>query len=395
MTEQSKASHEPFSGNEISLVRGGPFYRAQAAVRLIEADRWNLGKRIIIAILVGWVPLLLITLLFNPRALFGLLTEFPVNARMLVAVPALLAGQLLMENVFRKIVRHIGEAELLVPPEVERMRQILAKLIRLRDSAIPELVIVIIAYTHVATAVHSHLAFALPWAMTGAGQEAQLSIAGWYYVLVSQLLYQLLLGISLWKWLLWTVFLFKLSKLDLRLVPTHPDKHGGLGFLGMSALAIAPTVFAAATAIGATWRVQILREGLHLMNFKISAIVLLMIVLIVALGPLLFFVPKLARLRRKGVLEYGIVGQIHSTDFHERWIKHRAGHEEELLAAPEISALIDFASSFENIEALKPFPFDKGAFSALVLAIALPMLPVVLAEIPLIEVLKDLLHAVK
>jgi hypothetical protein len=94
-------------------------------------------------------------------------------------------------------------------------------------------------------------------------------------------------------------------------------------------------------------------------------------------------------------LQYGILGQIHSTKFHQKWIEHRAGHEEEFLNAPEISALIDFESSFENIEKLQPFPFDKGTFVVVILSIALPMLPVVIAEIPLIEVVKGLLSAVK
>ena len=44
------------SDPKISLVRGGPFYRAQEAVRLIDDHRWNLGKRIIVAVVVAWVP---------------------------------------------------------------------------------------------------------------------------------------------------------------------------------------------------------------------------------------------------------------------------------------------------------------------------------------------------
>jgi hypothetical protein len=82
-------------------------------------------------------------------------------------------------------------------------------------------------------------------------------------------------------------------------------------------------------------------------------------------------------------------------EFHKKWIEHREGHEEELLAAPEISALIDLSGSFVNVEGLQPFPLDKGAVVGLVLSIAIPMLPVVLAEIPFVEVLKGLLSAVK
>ena len=376
------------------MVRGGPFYRAQEATRLIDAGRWNLGRRIIFAIAVGWIPLVLITLLFNPRALVGLLTDYPINARMLVGVPVLLLGQLVMETSVRTILLHIQDANLLTPADTDSMDQTLLKLIKLRDSVIPEVVIILAAYARSFQLEQAHLMLARPWALTGA-PGMHLSAAAWYYVLVSQLLYQFLLGISLWKWLLWSLFLFKLSKLDLQLVATHPDKHGGLGFLGLSPLAIAPTVFVVATAVGSTWRAQILRAGAHLMSFKLEAIALLLVVIVVALGPLVFFVPKLGRLRRLGVLQYGTLAQMHSMGFHKKWVQNRAGHEDEFLAAPEISSLTDFATSFENVENMKPFPFDRGAFTALVLAVALPMLPVVLAEIPLVQLLKGLMSAVR
>ena len=389
-SQQRTAADESFS-----LVRGGPFYRAQAAARLIAQNRWNLGRRLTFAIAVGWIPLVLITLVFDPRTIFGLVSDYPINARVLIGVPVLLVGQVVMESAFRTILGHIREAGLLTPSDTAHLDQTLVRLIRLRDSVIPELLIVVVAFARAIQIVHTHLQLARPWALIGTGADMHLSAAGWYYILVSQLLYQFLLGISLWKWFLWAMFLFELSQLNLQLVPTHPDRHGGIGFLGMSPQALAPTVFVAATAIGATWRAQILRQGVHLMDFKLEGILLLIIVLIIAFGPLVFFVPKLARLRRKGILEYGILAQMHGMDFHNKWILQRAGREEEFLAAPEVSTLTDFASSYQNIEELKPFPFDKGAFFAVILAVVVPMMPAILAEIPFVQVLKGLMSAVR
>jgi hypothetical protein len=381
---------------EVSLVRGGPFYRAQEAARLIESNRWNLGRRVIFAIAIGWLPLVLITLLFNPRGVLGRLTDYTVNARMLVGIPVLLAGQAIMETAFRTILRHICDAALLTPSGKDRLDQTLVRLIRLRDSVIPELVIAVAVYAHVIQLVQTHLIFARPWVLTGAGAEAHLS-AAWYYVLISQFLYQFLIGVNLWMWLLWWIFLFRLSRLDLQRASTHPDQHGGIGFLGVSPMAIVPTCFAASAAIGATWRAEILRGrgSVHLMSFKFDAIVLFGIVLILALGPLVFFVPKLASLRRRGIFEYGTLAQFESMAFHNRWILHRVGREEEFPTSPEASTLTDYGSSYQNIEHLQSFPYDRGALVALVLAIAIPMLPVILAEIPFAQVLKGLLSAVR
>ena len=162
------------AASEISLVRGGPFYRAQEAARLIEQDRWNLGRRLTFAIAVGWLPLVLITLLFNPRAVFGLISDYPINARMLIGVPVLLAGQLVMESTFRTVLRHIHDAGLLTPPDTDRLDQALVRILRLRDSVVPELVIVVAAYVHVFQVVQTHLQLARPWALVGAGAGAAL-----------------------------------------------------------------------------------------------------------------------------------------------------------------------------------------------------------------------------
>ncbi len=383
------------SETKISLVRGGPFYRAQKAVRLLDANRWNLGRRIIVALAVAWVPLVVLTALFNPDALRGLVTDYQINVRLLFAIPILLAGQIVMESTFRKIVRHVGEVGILTSSDTNRLDQTLVRLLRLRDSVIPEAVIVVLIYVRLTAMYHILMSLAYPWAIAGTGASLHPSPAGWYFAAVSQFLYQFLLYISVWKWFLWTAFLFRLSRLDLQIVPTHPDRHGGLGFLGMSPVAIAPTVFVASAAIGATWRAEILRGGMHLMDFKVPAAILATVLLLVTFGPLIFFVPRLAQLRRQGILQYGILGQIHSTEFHQKWVLHGKGHEEEFLTAPEISALIDFESSFENVEKLQPFPLDKGAFTAILASIGVPMLPVVLSEIPLVQVLKGLLSAVK
>lgn len=46
---------------DISLVRGGLFFRFQQAVGLIRADQWNLGPRSAALIVICWLPLLAIT----------------------------------------------------------------------------------------------------------------------------------------------------------------------------------------------------------------------------------------------------------------------------------------------------------------------------------------------
>ena len=379
---------------ELSLIRGGPFYRAQQATRLIRPDEWNHSRRLTLAIAVGWLPLILITALFNPGALVSLLNDYRVYSRILIAVPVLLIGQLLMESRFRLVVRHLAETDLLGTSDWTRMENVIRILKRLRDSPFPEATILVLLIVHTLTSFRG-LVDATPWLTYGAEPNLHLTPAGWYALLVTTTMFQFLLGLGLWKWLLWAIFAFRLSRLDLRLVPTHPDGHGGLGFLGQTRVGFAPVSFAAASVIGATWRHEILHHGANLMSFKLPAIVLVGIIGLIAFGPLAFFVPRLAALRRQGILEYGTLGQIHSINFHEKWIRQRAGHEAEFLTAPESSRLADYGQSYARLEQMRPFPADRGTFVALGLSLVLPMLPAILAVVPLAVILKSLLEALR
>ncbi len=382
------------SAAEISFIRGGPFYRAQQALKLIHHDHWNLGRRIVVLLAVSWLPLFVLTAVLNRPALLSLLRDYRVHSRVLVALPVLLIGELLMESRFRAVMRHIRQAGLLEPSELADVDRFIGKLVRVRDSFFPELAILLLLILHTLTS-YKGLVDATPWLSHGTGADFHLTAAGWYAVIVTSSLFQLLLGLGFLKWILWTCFAYKLSRCNLKLVPTHPDGHGGLGFLGLTASAFAPIAFAASAVIGSTWRQDILHRGAHLMDFKLPAILLIVIIAAIALGPLVFFVPRLAALRRKGILEYGILGQLHSSEFHEKWIVHRAGHETEFLQAPESSTLADFGGAYEKMAQLKPFPADKGALYTLGAAVLIPALPVILAQIPLMVVLKDLFAALR
>lgn len=379
---------------EFSLVRGGPFYRIQQSARVIRTGEWNSARRVTLAIAVTWLPLIFLTILFHFEGLISLLQDYRVYSRLLVAVPVLLLGQPLMESSFRLVMQHILEAHLLTEVDLARLNRTKTWLLRLRDSLLPEVAILLLVVTHTLT-TYKQLVDATPWLAYGVAPDLRLTPAGWYAVLVSATVFQFLLGLGLWKWLLWTMFAFRLSRLNLRLFPTHPDGHGGLGFLALTAEAFTPISFATATVIGATWRHELLNHQSNPMALRLPAVVLLVIIAFVALGPLAFFVRRLATLRRQGMEEYGVLGQIHSAEFHQKWISHRAGHEEEFLTASEIGALSGYSRSYNKLEHLNPFPADKIDFVVLAISVAVPMLPVILTMFPLAVIVKSLLKALR
>ena len=380
---------------DISLVRGGLLYRLLVAIKLIDADHWNVGRRILLALAVVWLPMLLIRLVVDHSHITELLLDYRLNARVLAAV-IFIAAEPLMDSRFRGLFQHIRESRLLVGHDLARMDQILASMRRLRDSILPELAILVVivfrtatSYQFVGEQLIGDLAFRDP---TG----VHLTPAGWYAMLVSAPIVQFLGAVVLWRWLLWTIFAFRLSRLNLRLVPSHPDANGGLGFLSISTQAFVPFSFAISMVIGASFRNDILNHGKRLVNFEGPAVALVVILFAGAVLPLLFFVPKLLPLRRRGILNYSIIGHMQSSAFHEKWVTHLADNtEEDAIAAPEMSTLCDYNSAYNNVEDMNPVPVDKEALVGLLLSIAVPAIPVILAEIPLQTAVQDLLSALK
>lgn len=383
------------STDDISLFRGGPFYRAQAFMHLIQPGRWNLGRRVTFILAISWLPLLTVTALFVPDQFVGLLTNNLVNSRIAIAIPVLLIGQFMMDSRFRTIVSHVRKTKLLEDGDRPKLDAAIATLRRLSDSVFPELIIAILVFAELGLLWHSKVATGPPWAVYRVDNVTRLTPAGWYYGLVSVPIYQFLLALNLWKWLLWSFFLFKLSRMRLRLVATHPDAHGGLAFLGLSPLGFAPSAFAVAAAIGGTWRNQILNYGASLASFKLPAIILFVLLFGIALAPLGFYVRKLSLLRQRAMLEYGGLAQAHVVSFHEKWISQRAGPSEAQLTAHDVGALADMTIFYGHIRRMRPFPADLGTLIGLALAIAAPLFPAVLAEIPFSVILKGLVDAVK
>ena len=94
--------------------------------------------------------------------------DYRANARLLLAIPVLLLGEPIMESRFREVVAHIRSAGLLAPLDLEYMDGVIASLVRLRDSFLPEIAILALGIVRTAT-VYRGLVDATPWLGHGAG----------------------------------------------------------------------------------------------------------------------------------------------------------------------------------------------------------------------------------
>ena len=377
----------------ISLIRGGTLYWVQQKARLIQSNRWGLGRRLPFAIGIAWLPLVFLTAIHSGANgdLYALLTDYRVYARVFVAIPLLVLGQITMEPHFREMSQHFLDANLVRMGDLSRFRGIMEKVRRLRDARLPEIVILIAVFVQIGYFLESDRLHFASWAMQPGTNTP--TPAGYYSLFVGHALFLSLLGLALWKWIIWIVVLWDLSRTDLQLDSTDGDLTGGLGFLGEVPKAFVPLVLAISAVIGATWRWQVLEDAANLGSYKLPAALLAILVVLIFFLPLVLFTPKLIKEKKEGSLKYGSLRHLHSLQFREKWIESGRGHMKELLGTSDVSSLADMSTSFKNVEDMSVFPFKRNVAITLLAGLALPMIPALAAKIPLKELLKSLLEA--
>ena len=214
--------------------------------------------------------------------------------------------------------------------------------------------------------------------------------AGWWYILVSLPILFFLLLRWVWIFLLWAAFLFRVSRLDLELTPTHPDHAGGLGFLGWGLASFSIVLLAVSAVLSGSLAGEILFRGSSLDQLKYHVIVF--VVLAIAdppraaagvhrpAGPLPL--PRPARFRDADRPARSRV---------RREMDQAAGADRaSLLGSPDMSSLADAGVIYEHVERMQLIPFDKKAVFVLIVAALIPMIPLVGTTIPLKEILSKL-----
>jgi hypothetical protein len=95
-----------------------------------------------------------------------------------------------------------------------------------------------------------------------------LTWAGLWYHCIAVPILQFFMFRWLWRLFIWTLFLRDLSRLDLDLVATHPDRAAGLGFLGGAHLTLAIFPFAFSCVLSAQVAFQVYFEAVPMRRPK-------------------------------------------------------------------------------------------------------------------------------
>jgi len=385
---------------DFSVVLGGPLFQLVRRARLTGDALELLRRRIIVITLVAWLPLLLLSVLsghaWGPEVRVPFLKDIEVHARLLVALPLLILAELVVHQRMRPVVRQFLERDLIAAGSREKFDAIVPAALRLRNSVVAEVLLLVGIYIGFVFIFPRYGLLSVPtWYSTPVeGGGHRLYFAGWWYVYVSVPLFQFMLFRWYFRLCIWVRFLWQASRCELRLVPTHPDRAGGLGFLSLTAVAFAPLLAAHGALLAGFIANRIFFQGRTLLDFQIEIGVVLIFLLLAVLGPLLLFVPHLAKSRRNGLREYGTLAQRYVREFDDKWLRGAAPPGEPLVGSADIQSLADLANSFEVIRSMNTVPFTKNAVVQLAVIALLPVSPLVLTMISMDELLKRLLQVV-
>jgi hypothetical protein len=232
------------------------------------------------------------------------------------------------------------------------------------------------------------------WYGAAASGQWQPSLAGWWFGCISLPLFQFILLRWYFRLFVWARFLWQVSRIELKLVPIHPDRCGGLGFLAIVSSAFAPLLLAQGALLAGTLANQIFFAGAKLPQFKVEIVAMVAVALFAVLGPLLVFVPVLARAKRVGLREYGSLAQRYVRDFDQKWLRGGVTPDEPLVGSADIQSLADLFNSFEIVRGMRSVPFAKETFFQLAVLTLAPLLPLTLTMVSLEELLGRILKVV-
>jgi hypothetical protein len=377
---------------DFSITDGGPMYWLLDRLERRWGERRRVERRALVAVLITWVPLLLLSVMqglaWGPQIKIPFLRDLAVSVRLLVAVPILILAESGIDRRWRALVLEFLKSELVDEKTLPSFEAVLERTTRWRDRVLPEALLAVVAFFPSIFLIKTELLMSgvSNWHALGSGA---VSAAGWWFNLVCTPIFRFLLLRWCWRMFLWASLLWSVSRLKLFLVATHADLGAGLGFLSEGQRAFSPIVFAGGAVIAGEVGNAIAYQGAVLSSMKFPMIAYGVLAIIFLVVPLLVVSPVLFKIKKKALLEYGALVTILNQQFDRKWIQRDHPASETLLGNPDAASLAQLGSSLTVVKQMRLVPIDKPTLIALTISAALPMLPVVLYATPAPE----LIHA--
>lgn len=374
---------------DFPLLEGGPLYRLLSRAGLTRPEgQWPISCAVVF-ILITWVPMLILAWMqgvaYGDKVRIPLLMDFAAYTRFLISMPLLILAEAAVAPRLSGAASSLIQRGLVRDGDRQAWQTITNRTLQLRDSNWAEFAILILAYLGTLSAVMILPSNASTWHLLG-GAVPSPSLAGWWWVLIGLPLFQFLIYRWFWRLLIWYSFLWRTSRLDLNLTPTHFDAAGGLGSVGGAQEGFGLLALALMAGPAGVFAREIFLNRIPLGEYKFIIAGLVVLMLCVFLGPLFMFSPHLVAARRAGLREYGLLATVYCRAFDAKWMGGQRPGDEALLGTSDIQSLADLGNSYAFVSRMRTVPFGIRTAALLALASLAPMLPLVTSVVPLRDV---------
>jgi hypothetical protein len=382
---------------DFSLMRGGPTWRVLQPLARIPRVRpaWTLT---LILLLLTVVPAAVLTwragTLLPGGVKIPLAADWFVIARLVFAMPLMVLAARFSDRMVGDAVRQFSISGIVDTATRPRFERILAGAIRARDGYSAELICVAAAW---APAFITSLAGAATdmgpaqgsyWRFDAAGAPTPAAV---WIELVAAPLFRFILLLWLWRFLLWSWMLWRLSRLPLALRATHPDRACGLGFLGLAQSRFAVISATGALVVCGNSMNLMIYAGESILSFKYLIAAYAILSTAVLLGPLLLLSAALARTRRQDLARYDIMGQRLIQAFDAQW---DAMPGTVMLDSPSPQTMADYSAIHDNIRGTTIVPVNRWHLVRMLGAGLVPFVPLLFIAMPLDELMARIVSVI-
>lgn len=373
------------NGEEFLIGRGAPFFELQCQIGLVRTKSLNSGRRALVFVfLTAVVPLVLALFTSGATAALSILKEPNFLARfvLFIAICFLMEGSL--ETRLKAFLARFNQSGLLDDVQGKKGALAVEKALALRNLATADVVCLALAIVvSIATLRIRLVSGGVHWLMQQVDGDLTLSLAGWWITTVSSTVFWFLVFRWLWRILVWAILLHWISQLDMRLVATHPDRLGGIGFIAAYPNAFAPLVFALSSVPAAAMVKN--DQTMDVATYGMLMTAWLAVVLAAFMLPLLSFRRPLSCLKATTLKEADILStRFQRTSERKVFDRNLFGPADEAAdgEVPDPSAFRKAATS------LKTVPFSRHAVLPISVAALTPLLIAGATQLPFKELLK-------
>lgn len=351
-------------------------------------------NRALVLVAITYIPLLLLSFaqdLALPSSglnFIPFLFDVAEASRFLIVGPLLLISQSIIDPWLAQVVTYIKQ-RLIRPEDTDSYELTILRMSRLQEGLWIQLLLFLATFLW--QSIDATFGY---WPSNNTWQELPgshtHSYAWFCYAYFAKPLVRFLWLRWLWRYLVWLWFIFVVSRLNLKIMPTHPDRAGGLGVILVGHSKYALLAFTLAIQASSILANQIIFHSKTLWAFRYEILGVVVLVLFVFLLPFVVFSPGLLQAKRIGLFEYSALADDYISRFRRKWIEH-GEPVDELLGSSDIQSLADLDNSFNIVREMKTCLITKTNFSIFASASLLPFAPLLLSVYPFDDLLKHLL----